>query len=304
MVMVQAPAKVNLFLRVLAQERSGFHQLETLFCRLEFGDTVELGRGIPGGIALDVEGPEIGPPKENLAYRAAEAFLRAAGIREGVKIRLQKRLPMGAGLGGGSSDAGATLLGLATLFRGAVGEEQLLEIAGDLGSDVPFFLSTSPLALAWGRGDRIQTLKPLPRAPVLLALPPVEIPTHWAYACLAEEREGGERKHRPRLFSMNSLSSWGAVAEAAENDFESVIYRKHPSLEGIQRALQGNGALISLMSGSGSALFGVFPSEELAEAARDALERRFPDTRFVLTHTETRVGDLQNTEGVEPKVGH
>jgi 4-diphosphocytidyl-2-C-methyl-D-erythritol kinase len=302
-VKLHAPAKVNLFLRVLAQERSGFHQLETLFCRLEFGDTLEIETG-PEGIVLEVEGPEIGPLEENLVYRACEAFIRTAGLQEGVRVLLRKRVPMGAGLGGGSSDAGATLLGLASLFRGTLGEEKLLAIAGDLGSDVPFFLCPSPLALAWGRGERIQSIPPLPGAPVVLALPPVEIPTAWAYGCLAKARETDPGSHRPHLFSAESLSTWEAVADLVENDFERVIFQEYPFLERIRRALEDAGALVSLLSGSGSALFGLFRNEKLAKSAMVALEEEFPDTDFLLTRTESRGRDLQMTEGVEPKVGH
>ncbi len=297
-----APAKINLFLRVLAQERSGFHQLETLFCRLEFGDTLRMKR-VRRGIGLDVEGAVIGPSEENLAYRAAQAFLDASGIKEGVRIQLRKRIPLGAGLGGGSSDAATTLRGLATLFPDSLGEEQLLQIAGGLGSDVPFFLSPSSLALAWGRGDRIQPLPSLPVAPVVLALPPVEIPTSWAYGCLAKDRERVSATRRPQVFSPEKLSSWDAIGELAENDFEGVVFREHPTLKTIRRALEGKDSLVTLLSGSGSALFGVFRDDGEAEAARAALQSDFPETRFVLTRTESRSWGPPDSWGVESEVG-
>jgi 4-diphosphocytidyl-2-C-methyl-D-erythritol kinase len=302
MVELLAPAKVNLFLRILAQERSGFHQLETLFCRLEFGDTLEVKR-VQRGVGLEVVGAVIGPPGENLAFRAAQEFLDTSGLKEGVRIRLRKRIPLGAGLGGGSSDAAATLLGLATLFPDFLDGEQLLEIAGGLGSDVPFFLSPSPLALAWGRGDRIQPLPPLPGMPVVLALPPVEVSTPWAYGRLAKDREGVSASRRPHLFSPDSLSSWEAIGELAENDFEEVVFREHPLLKRIRRAVQEKGSLVTLLSGSGSALFGVFRSSDGAVAARADLQAEFPETRFLLTRTESRARDPRTAEGVEPEVG-
>jgi 4-diphosphocytidyl-2-C-methyl-D-erythritol kinase len=291
MVRILAPAKVNLFLRILAQERSGFHQLETLFCRLEFGDTLEIERAA-GGIDLEVEGARIGPPEENLVYQAAHGFKEAAGLREGIRILLKKRIPMGAGLGGGSSDAAATLLGLAALFPGCLPEGRLLGIAGALGSDVPFFLSPSPLALAWGRGDRIQPLPPLPGVPAVLALPPVEIPTPWAYGLLAEDRQRKGESPRPHLFSPDSLATWDSVGGLAKNDFEEVIFREYPLLERIRGGLREVGSRMSLLSGSGSALFGLFEDDASAASAQGTLRQKFPEARFLLTRTESRLAPL------------
>jgi 4-diphosphocytidyl-2-C-methyl-D-erythritol kinase len=286
MVKYSAPAKINLFLRILAQEHSGFHQLETLFCRIQFGDQLEIEKR-SGGIRLEVEGLDVGPPKENLVYRAAEGFLTLAGLREGVSILLRKNVPPGAGLGGGSSDAASTLMGLAKLFPDRLGSEELLRIAGELGSDVPFFLSPSPLALAWGRGDRIRPLPPLPAAPVLLALPPLEISTPWAFGRLAQLREAVGKVRQPHFFAPESLASWGAIAELAENDFEEIAFQKHAPLERIRRALEEAGSRMSLLSGSGSSLFGVFGDAEVAATAQAHLQGEFPETRFVLTYTES-----------------
>jgi len=289
---LHAPAKVNLFLRVLEREQSGYHQLETLFCSLEFGDTLVLERAEPG-ITLEIDGPDICTLEENLVHRAAEAFLRLIGEGEGVRIGLRKRIPMGAGLGGGSSDAGATLRGLSELFPGKVDEAQLLKIAEGLGSDVPFFLSRSSLALARGRGDRIQSLPPLPSVPVLLALPPLTVATPTAYGLLAGTREGSELDPKPRRFSPADLSTWHGLTALAENDFEEVIFPEFPLLRGIRHALQETEPLISLMSGSGSALFGVFGDENEVGQAGSALAQQFPETEFVVTRTESRTADLQ-----------
>jgi len=284
MLKLHAPAKVNLFLRILAQEKSGFHQLETLFASLEFGDTITL-EGASSGISLETDGPPMGPPEENLVYRAARGFLEEGGVVEGVRIHLKKRVPLAAGLGGGSSDAGATLLGLQTLFPGALGEEQLLQLAGALGSDVPFFLSPSPLTLAWGRGDRLLPLPPLPSAPVLLALPPVEVRTQAAYGLLGKERGKAPPRQSTRLLSQEAFSSWERLGILAENDFEEPIFREHPLLGRVRGALRESGAVFSLLSGSGAALFGLYGDENAATLARADLGDRFPDTRFVLTRT-------------------
>jgi 4-diphosphocytidyl-2-C-methyl-D-erythritol kinase len=284
MLKLQAPAKVNVFLRVLAQERSGFHQLETLFTTLEFGDVLTLEEA-RSGIVLEVEGPPIGPLEDNLVYRAAKGFLEAGRVGGGVRIRLEKRVPMGAGLGGGSSDAGATLLGLQTLFPGSLGEEQLLLLAGTLGSDVPFFLSPSPLTLAWGRGERLLPLAPLPPAPVLLALPPLEVPTPEAYGLLARGRGDAPPRAPARILPPGAFSSWERLGSLAENDFEEPVFRAYPLLGRIRAALQESGPIFTLLSGSGAALFGLYGDEVTAIRGRADLADRFPGTRFVLTQT-------------------
>lgn len=284
MLTLHAPAKINLFLRVLAQEKSGFHQLETLFTSLEFGDTLKLARE-DEGVSLHVEGPDLGPVEENLVHRAAMAFFRETGRQGGVRIHLEKRVPPGAGLGGGSSDAATTLLGLDTLFPGEVDRETLLALAGTLGSDVPYFLATSPLTLAWGRGERLFTLAPLASAPVLLALPPLGVPTPWAYRTLAAARARKPVRRAPCVLNPNLFSTWEGVGSLAENDFQEIMFREHPVLSRIHGALQGKGPRFSLLSGSGSALFALFGDESLASRAGDELSMDFPETRFVLTRT-------------------
>ncbi len=296
MLTIRAPAKVNLALRVMAREESGFHQLETLFAALAFGDELTLERG-GQGVTLDIDGPPMGSPEDNLVYRAARGFLTRGGIEEGVKIHLKKRIPMQAGLGGGSSDAAATLRAMDYLFPGAVAPEELTAMSRELGSDVPFFFSPSPLALAWGRGDRVTPLPPLPSAPTLLALPPVGMETPRAYGLLARHREetGGHRV--AGLLSLEDLSRWEGVASFAANDFEDVIFPVHPLLGRLRTALQGTAPRFSLLSGSGSALFAVYRHEGEASAALDRLRAAFPETRFILTRTLERRPELPLPSG-------
>lgn len=291
-----APAKVNLFLRILAQEQSGFHQLETLFASVDFGDTITLQEA-SSGLVLETDGLPTGPQEKNLVYRAAKAFLEKGRVGGGVEIHLRKRIPLGAGLGGGSSDAGATLLALQNLFPGAVGETQLLELAGALGSDVPFFLSPSPLALAWGRGDRILPLPPLPPAPVVLALPPIGVRTPDAYRVLAQERAKASPQPSARLLPPDAFSSWAKVGSLAENDFQELVFRQYPLLTEIGAAIRDSGPLFSLLSGSGAALFGVYGDERGARQAKDDLGGRFPNTRFILTWTSFPSGGSGVMEG-------
>lgn len=295
---ILAPAKVNLFLRVLAREASGYHQLETVFAALEFGDSLTLER-FGSGIFLDADGPHLGPSEQNLVYRAARGFFKLAGRDEGLKIRLVKRIPVQGGLGGGSSDAGATLKALSTLFPGWVTGTDLLGLAGDLGSDVPYFLASSPLALAWGRGDRLLALPALPRAPVVLSIPPMGVRTPDAYRLLARGREQRPSMAGSGFRTLKHLGSWDEIAAQAENDFEPAIFGAFPLLGRIREALEETSPRFSLLSGSGSSLFSVFHGDEAAEDGKAWLQDEFPDCRFVLTHTLTEFPDPIPASGVE-----
>lgn len=293
-----APAKVNLFLRVLAREESGYHQVETLFQLLEFGDRVSLERTEEPGVVLELAGDQaegLGSPEGNLAVRAARAVLDRVALeggapRGGVRIHLEKRIPHGAGLGGGSSDAATVLQGVNRLLGKPLSKAQLLEEAALLGSDVPVFLSTSPTTLAWGRGDRLLPLAPLPEASVVLAVPPIRIPTPEAFATMVEwRREEVANGGRPRgaaILDPAALGGWGGVVGVAGNDLQDPVFRRWPSLAPLCRALESSGAGMALLSGSGSALFAVFPREGTAASAVVGLEERFPEVRFV--HTRTR----------------
>lgn len=293
-----APAKVNLFLRVLAREESGYHQLETLFQLLEFGDRVTVQRTDHPGVSLELDGDQaegLGPPERNLAVRAAHAVLdrvaeQDGGVEGGIRIHLEKRIPHGAGLGGGSSDAATVLQGVNRLLGEPLTKTQLLDEAARLGSDVPVFLSPSPTTLAWGRGDRLLALPPLPEASVVLALPPVRIPTPEAFATLVEWRRarqasGGDRRGAA-LLDPASLAGWGGVAGAAGNDLQDPVFSRWASLAPICGAMESSGAGMALLSGSGSALFAVFPREGTAASAVAGLEARFPEVRFVQTRTK------------------
>lgn len=286
---VTAPAKVNLRLRVLAREESGYHQIETVFCALELADALEVRLHLAGAdageVALRVTGnPEVDPGPSNLVYRAARAFLGRARLRFAAEIELRKTIPVGAGLGGGSSDAAATLRALDTLARGALGDGAVLELGAALGADVPFFLCGSSLALAWGRGDRLLPLPPLPRAPVLLAVPPFGSNTAEAYGLLAAARRPGEYAGATAV-DVARLASWDSVAEDAWNDFEAPLFARHPELAELREALARPPARFALLTGSGSALFAVFEDDDARDAAARELAARFPRVRFVPTAT-------------------
>lgn len=298
MIRIHAPAKVNLSLRILSREDSGFHQLETVFAALEFGDVLSVDVG-GKGTSLEVEGANPCPAEENLAYRAAEGFREAARVAEGLKIHLEKKVPPAAGLGGGSSDAGATLRALDLLFPGRVEEGQLLDLAASLGSDVPFFLGPTPLALAWGRGDRLLSLPPLPSAPVLLAIPPVEVSTAMAYGLLADKRGAGSASRGPARLELEGFEDWTRIGTRAKNDFEDVLFPGNPILARLRESLDETCARFSLLSGSGSALFGIFRGPEEVVEAKASLKSAFPDVRFVVTRTLESIPDPIRIPGAE-----
>jgi 4-diphosphocytidyl-2-C-methyl-D-erythritol kinase len=259
---VLAPAKVNLALRVLHARADGYHELDTLFQAVELYDRVEVEPS-DGGVSLEVEGPDLGPVEANLAHRAAACFLEVAGAAAGVRVRLAKRIPVGAGLGGGSSDAAAVLRCMATLF-GSVGAGPIREIAAELGSDVPFFLGVSSLARGRGRGEILQALTPLPARPLVLVSPPVHVSTAEAYRALDESRNG---KDPAPSTSSARPSSWAGLSAVAVNDFEPVMAAAHPEIALALVALRDAGASTALMTGSGSTCFGLFAGELAAERA-------------------------------------
>ena len=270
-VSVRAPAKVNLRLAILAREASGYHSLESLFCAISLTDLLTVRRGDPG-VALTVVGSvETGPPERNLAVRAAYRFYEGLAEAPSVAIHLAKRIPSAAGLGGGSSDAAATLRALNALHGEPFGRAALLGMAIELGSDVPFFLCGGSLALGWGRGERLLALPPLPERPVLVAHPGVAMPTPEAFAAIAARRGPAPP---PRAFALDAadLADWGAVGRLAMNDFGEVVAERIPVLHDALTAMRSAGARIALLAGSGGSIFGIFDADDARDAARERVE--------------------------------
>ena len=266
-----APAKVNLRLCILAREASGFHSLETIFCAVSLADIVRV-RPWHTGIRLVVDGAiDVGPPQQNLAVRAAEQFYAELGRSAAVHIELVKRVPSAAGLGGGSSDAAATLRALNSLHGDPLTGETLLQIGSRLGSDVPFFLAGSSLALAWGRGERLLPLPALPQRPVLIVHPGQGISTADAFRQIAGSRGDGYRAPAVAM-ALGVLQSWASLAELAQNDFEAPAFDFIPELADAKQRLKRAGAIVALLAGSGSSVFGVFDDDAAWDAAASALD--------------------------------
>jgi 4-diphosphocytidyl-2-C-methyl-D-erythritol kinase len=272
-VTVSAPAKLNLFLRVLAREADGYHGIETLFCLVSLADSLRMERRDGSGVTIEVEGADVGPAGQNLAVRAAAMVIEATGRRFGVHLALTKRIPVRAGLGGGSTDAAAALHAANALANGAVPRHELLQFAARLGSDVPFFLAGVPLALAWGHGERLLGLPPLPPAPALLLTPPRGVGTAEAYGWVAEARQSAGRRGAVAL-DLDALSRWGDIGRMAGNDFESPVFQRAPEIRAAFEALVATRPLVCRMSGSGSTLFAVYRSARDRDDARMMLGRK------------------------------
>lgn len=271
----RCPCKVNLILEILRKRADGFHELETILHPVAYEDILQVEEQREG-IALSCTDPTLPVDRNNLVHRAAEKFLTEARIRQGARIHLDKRIPLAAGLGGGSSDAAHTLQALNELFGRPVPPNRIEALARELGSDVPFFLQSAP-ALATGRGEEIV---PLPFFPalrgthLLLVYPGFGVSTAWAYSHLELAAGSGEdrRGRAGKLAELLRSSDLAAAASCFANSLEKPVLRKYPLLDLYQAFLRETGALVTLMSGSGSTTFALFTdAESCAEAAA-----RFP----------------------------
>jgi 4-diphosphocytidyl-2-C-methyl-D-erythritol kinase len=276
-----SPCKVNLLLNILGRRPDGFHELETVMHPVGVCDRLAFSRS-GRGVELTCTDPALPTDEKNLAHRAATAFLGAAGIAEGVRIHLEKKIPLAAGLGGGSGNAAVTLLGLNELFGHPLAAEQLAGLAGSLGSDVPFFLQNQP-ALATGRGEKLAPCRPFPAlrgAFFLLIHPGFGISTAWAYQNLARfpEALNGKPGRAERLVRL--LGNAGLAAAGAEfyNSLEAPALEKFPLLAIFQEFLRANGAAVALMSGSGSTTFALAATRAAAEQLEGAVKAKFGAT--------------------------
>ena len=281
-VRVAAHAKINLFLRILAREASGFHQIETAFALLELADELQVRR-TDSGVKLEVNGPDLGATDENLAVRAARAVLEATGNRFGVAITLTKRIPVRAGLGGGSSDGAAALHAVNALTGNAVPRHELLHFAARLGSDVAFFAGGAALAVAWGRGERQFRLPAPPSLPALVAIPAIEVSTPDAYRWWDEQNPTISARG-PVILDAEALATWGSIGRLGGNDFEGPVFGKHSELRSLYERLAGTGPVWVRLCGSGSAVAAVYKKE----GERDDAMQRLGEKQQRLIKTATR----------------
>jgi len=271
-----APAKINLGLHVLRQRPDGYHDIETVFHRIDWADTITAAPA--AALSLTCSDPSLPTDENNLCLQAAERLAAAYDVTTGAELHLEKRVPYGAGLGSGSSDAAATLRLLARLWDLDPSPSALQEIGRTIGADVPFFLQEAPAAYATERGD---TLSPLSKDgtpyrlpfPLLVAVPRVKVSTPWAYTQVSPAESS--RPDLRQVVRSNDLARW---RDALTNDFEAVVADANPAVDAVRQILRDTNAAYVSLSGSGSAVYGLFKDTRDMRAARDALEPS--DTRI------------------------
>lgn len=262
---VLAPAKVNWFLSITGKRDDGYHNIRSLMQCVSLYDTLSF----EDSDSLELISDMNVPVEENLVFRAAVALKHRTDFSRGVRIKLKKDIPLAAGLGGGSSDAATTLLALNRLWNGGLSSDELLKLASEIGSDVPFFIK-GPRALIEGRGDQVISLATDRSAVLVLVKPDIEISAAWAYR--AFDISGSELTKEVTDIKLFCLAldnrDFNSLQRIAVNDLEAAVLKKYPVIEDIKDRLISNGAVISVMSGSGPTVFGVFKS--LDEASRAA----------------------------------
>jgi 4-diphosphocytidyl-2-C-methyl-D-erythritol kinase len=273
---IEVYAKINLSLRILGKIEGGYHSVETIFQNISLADRLSFTT-TKGEIEVHCNHPAVPEGPENLAHKAAVSCLEILSVKDkGLRIEIEKGIPVGSGLGGGSADAAGTILACEKLF-GPVpgGDTTRFALAAGLGADVPFLLYGGK-ALAWGIGERILQLPLKESTPVLLILPELDVSTSWAYRALDNAKAEGIHTE---IMDVNSGPlNWEELigqlgpTSGLINDFEPVVFAYHPELREFKVRLKEAGADVALMSGSGSAIFGLFTDKQKRDRAREILE--------------------------------
>ncbi len=282
---VAAQAKLNLLLRITGRAPNGYHELYTLFQVVALADTVTVRTGVPGR-SLDCDVAAAGPTEENLGWRAAVSFLEATGWDTGFAITIEKRIPIGGGMGGGSADAAAVLRALNALAPTPLGIEALLALGNRLGADVPFLLLGHATAIGTGTGATLMPLLPLPERAIVLDRPGFAVSSKDAFGWFASDR--GDRPYSRIPEPLPYPPTWEAIGAQAVNDLELPVMARHPELEPRRVALEADGASIARMTGSGSTLFGVFDDEARARQATHGAR--------ILTRTVSEVAPVERLD--------
>jgi 4-diphosphocytidyl-2-C-methyl-D-erythritol kinase len=265
-VSISSPAKINLWLRVFGKDGKGYHAIETLFQLVSIADDLVVER-TDAPVTLAGAPAELGPTRDNLIVRAAERFFRATGVKGGAAITLRKRIPWSAGLGGGSSNAAATLVALNHLYGRALPLSDLMTLGAELGSDVPFFLTGAALALGWGRGERLLALAALPSRPLLIIPPAAPVKTTDAYAWIDQDRNTEHTGEFAAVVPAATLGNWDEVRRRSHNDFESAVAARLPAIGHWLDRLRETDAFLVRLCGSGGAVVALFESERQRDGA-------------------------------------
>ncbi len=294
---IKSYAKINLFLDVVCKRPDGYHNIETIFQSISLCDVIDLEL-VPSGISLTCDNPSVPTGESNLALKAFSKLREAVGYDEGVRIGIRKIIPPGSGLGGGSSNAAAALVGLNQLMQGGLSMERLHDMAREIGADVPFFLSGG-LAAAWQIGDRLTPLPPLPASHIVVVVPRnLEVSTAGIYGILDAPECAGSDPEEFHECSDGLRARAGALAPPARfseaatadavlyNALEAPVMSRYPEIGEIKNMLLGAGARGALMSGSGSAVFGLADSLDHAAKIKGALEKSASCACFVAQTTD------------------
>jgi 4-diphosphocytidyl-2-C-methyl-D-erythritol kinase len=268
-VTVSCNAKINLYLRVFGRRPDGFHNIETVFHSISLNDTLRLSPD-EHGLSLEARGQPVPQDASNLAVKAAERLLKGKSV--GARIEIDKRIPVGAGLGGGSADAAGTILGLDRLYGLGTPRRDMMEIARDVGSDVAFMLDGG-CAVGTGRGEMLRAVEPLPEMATVLVIPSMSIDTGWAYNSL-KMRLTSPRSDLSMITNALERGDVASLKDLLWNDFEGLIFEKYPLVQQIKQDLLGCGAVGALMSGSGPVVYGLFDRHDEAEACTKRLSAK------------------------------
>ena len=261
-----APAKINLFLRVLRKRADGYHDIVSLMQKITLYDEL-IFSPLPTGIVLNCPGSDLPTTEDNLVFRAAQSIFAYANYPYGVEITLTKKIPLAAGLGGGSSDAATTLIALNKICSLDFNKNELMKLGAKIGADVPFFIFGNN-ALASGIGDQLKALQDLPKINLLLIKPLFELSTKMVYENLNLRLTRGKNNYSiPRFLKMSD------IIRELHNDLESVSLEMHPELADLKKMLLRHGALGALMSGSGPTVFGIFRDGKEAKNILEVIKK-------------------------------
>jgi 4-diphosphocytidyl-2-C-methyl-D-erythritol kinase len=269
---LRAYAKINLGLRILGKRKDGFHDIETIFHRIDLFDELTL-EASDHSISITSAGRTVPLDENNLCWKAVELLRNEVGTTRGANLHLKKRIPVGAGLGGGSSDAAAILTALPSLWQLSIDTSTLARVALAIGSDVSFFLHNRS-AYAVGRGEQLSFVKISFPYWIVVVTPNIHVSTRWAYSQVPDENAAGRRAG---TFYDGGTCSVAAVSILMENDFEEAVFAAYPEIGSLKRDLLAGGAAYALLSGSGSSVFGLFDDEADARLA----EKLFRTNCFV-----------------------
>ena len=276
---LESPAKVNLRLEILKRREDGYHELRTILQKIGLHDTLHFSLKMEKGVSITTDHPKLPVGKDNLVFRAAQSVLKVSGYKGGIHIEIEKRIPLGAGLGGGSSNAATTLKAMNQLLKSNLSKKELMEMGLEIGADVPFFFLEGA-AIGLGIGERLKKIK-LPILYFVLIYPNYEVSTRWAYQNFVLTNQ---RIH----FNLHKfLKTPEGISHILFNHLEEVVSRKYPQIDVMKKILLSAGALGSLMTGSGPTVFGIFPEEKSATEAYERVKKLVGRKGWVVFNTHS-----------------